>query len=83
MKSAQKSQEILLNSLFLPEAKELIETYGGKAASLLWQIQNGNERFLIPFSVLKVEESVTPEYQKKPWKELFRGSANGDEMGLV
>lgn len=65
--------------------QQTIDRYGGKAASLLAQYNTGNVDFLFPFSIVEASEferGNIPVFQfRNP--QIVRGSARGDERGLV
>ncbi len=77
--------------IYTPEALKLIEKYWWKVASILWQYQNGNWRFLLPFSIIEVVNGILnlPKWiqeliKKQIFIKLFaRASWIWDQNGLV
>ena len=66
--------------------EQLILKYGGKAASLVAQHQAGNTDFLFPFTLVNVadwEKGIGLPYFDFKYLQIVRGSAIGDEKGLV
>jgi len=43
------------NQIYLPEALELISKFGGKAASLLWQVKKWNGKYILPLSIIVLQ----------------------------
>lgn len=64
--------------------EELVQKYGGKAASLVMQYEAGNTDMLFPFTLVDAKDFETnkPSFNFKN-KQIARGSAAGDEKGLV
>src|SRR3989344_1316908 len=82
--------QIFINGPFptfitMTDHSPLVAAYGGKAASLIAQYRAGNSDILFPFTVLEVKDI---EQGKRPsfsftQRQIVRGSAPGDEKGLV